>query len=75
MIVICFFQNYTIINWKALFSFYVTGLLFSTLPKNLIKQLDCGFDKVPPETCAKIIKTVREIEDEFWATAIKMDAQ
>ena len=43
--------------------------------KNLIKQLDCGFNKVTAATCEKIIKKVRKIEDEFWATDIKMDAQ
>ncbi len=43
--------------------------------KNLIKQLDCGFNKVTATTCEKIIKNVREIEDEFWATDIKMDTQ
>jgi transposase len=43
--------------------------------KNLIKQLDCGFDKVTDTTCEKIIKKVRKIEDEFWVTDIKMDAQ
>lgn len=43
--------------------------------KNLIKQLDCGFNKVSAATCEKIIKKVREIEDEFWATDIKMDEQ
>ncbi|GAI05120.1 unnamed protein product, partial [marine sediment metagenome] len=36
---------------------------------------DCGFNKVTAATCEKIIKKVREIEDEFWATDIKMDAQ
>lgn len=43
--------------------------------KNLIQQLDCGFSKVTATTCEKIIKRIREIEDEFWATDIKMDAQ
>jgi hypothetical protein len=43
--------------------------------KNLIKQLDCGFHNVTATTCEKIIKKVREIEDDFWATDIKMDAQ
>ena len=43
--------------------------------KNLIKQLDCGFNKVTATTCEKIIKKVRKIEDEFWATDIMMDAQ
>ena len=41
--------------------------------KNLIKQLDCGFNQVTATTCEKIIKKVREIEDEFWSTDIKMD--
>lgn len=43
--------------------------------KNLIKQLDCGFNQVTAAICEKIIKKVREIEDEFWATDIKMDEQ
>jgi transposase len=43
--------------------------------KNLVKQLDCGFNKVTAKTCTEIIKEVRRIEDEFWATDIKMDAQ
>jgi len=43
--------------------------------KNLIKQLNCGFDKVTAATCEKIIKKVRKIEDDFWTTDIKMDAQ
>ncbi len=43
--------------------------------KNLIKQLDCGFDKVTAKTCAEIIKKVRKIEDEFWKADIKMDEQ
>jgi transposase len=42
--------------------------------KNLIKQLDYGFDKVTAKTCEKIIEKVRTIEDDFWTTAIKMDA-
>jgi transposase len=42
--------------------------------KNLIKQLDCGFNKVTAKTCEKIIEKVRTIEDYFWTTAIKMDA-
>ncbi len=43
--------------------------------ENLFKQLNDGFSKVTDETCGKIIKRVREIEDEFWATDIKMDSQ
>jgi len=43
--------------------------------KNLIKQLDCGFNKVNATTCKKIIKRVREIENDFWTTDLKMDVQ
>ena len=43
--------------------------------KNLIKQLDYGFHHVTATTCMNIIKKVRKIEDEFWATDIQMDAQ
>ena len=43
--------------------------------KNLIRQLECGFNKVTAKTCAKIITKVRKIEDEFWETDIKMDVQ
>lgn len=41
--------------------------------KNLIKQLDCGFNKVTAKTCEKIIAKVRTIEDDFWTTDIRMD--
>ncbi len=43
--------------------------------KNLVEQLDCGFNKVTAVTCEKIIKKVKEKKDEFWATDIKMDVQ
>lgn len=42
---------------------------------NLIKQLDCGFNKVTSKTCAEIIAKVKKIEDEFWTSDIQMDAQ
>ena len=42
--------------------------------KNLIKQLAIGFGAVSAKTCEKIITKVREIEDEFWVSDIKMDA-
>jgi transposase len=42
--------------------------------KNLIKQLDCGFNMVTAETCEKIIAKVRKNEEEFWKEDIKMDA-
>ena len=43
--------------------------------KNLIKQLDSGFNKVAAKTCAKIIAKVRKIEDEFWTEDLKFDTQ
>lgn len=43
--------------------------------KNLIKQLDNGFDKVTKETCTKIIEKIRKIEDEFWDDDLKFDSQ
>ena len=41
--------------------------------KNLANQLDNGFDKVSTKTCTAIISKIRKIEDEFWASDIKMD--
>jgi transposase len=43
--------------------------------KNLIEQLDCGFEKVTPDTCVKIIKKIKEKENKFWSTDIKLDDQ
>ncbi len=43
--------------------------------KNLTKQLDDGFKKVTKETCTKIVKKIREFEDEFWRSDMKMDTQ
>jgi transposase len=34
--------------------------------KNLEVQLDAAFDRITAQTCSKIIKKVRLIEDEFW---------
>ena len=42
--------------------------------KNLIEQLDAGFGKVTKNTCIKIIKRVRVIEDKFWKEDKKMDS-
>jgi transposase len=41
--------------------------------KNLIKQLDSGFDQVSAKTCTKIIKKIRDIESDFWFSDIKID--
>lgn len=43
--------------------------------KNLIKQLDNGFEKVTAETCSRIIAKIRKVEDEFWADDLKFDSQ
>jgi len=43
--------------------------------KNLIKQLEDGFEKVTGKTCAEIIKRVRKIEDDFWSEDILSDEQ
>jgi len=43
--------------------------------KNLANQLDSGFDKVTTKTCKAIISRVRKIEDDFWTSCIRMDAQ
>ncbi len=42
--------------------------------KNLIKQLDRGFNRVTAKTCAGILTKVRKIENEFWETDIRMDS-
>jgi len=43
--------------------------------KNLIKQLEGGFKKVTQETCTKLIRKIREVEDAFWMADMKMDTQ
>lgn len=43
--------------------------------KNLIQQLEAGFDKVTGKTCAEIIEKVRKIEDEFWTEDLQFDDQ
>jgi transposase len=43
--------------------------------KNLIKQLDIGFEKVTAETCSKIIEKIRKVEDEFWSDDLQFDSQ
>ena len=34
--------------------------------KNLTVQLEKGFEKVTKETCEKIIKKIKQVEDKFW---------
>ena len=41
--------------------------------ENLELQLENAFKKVTPETCSKIIKQVRIIEDKFWDDDAKLD--
>lgn len=40
---------------------------------NLKRQLDEGFTKVKPSTCAKIIRDIKEKEDDFWIGDAKFD--
>jgi transposase len=41
--------------------------------ENLEHQLEEAFNKVTAETCGKIIKRVRQVEDKFWEEDAKMD--
>jgi hypothetical protein len=43
--------------------------------KNLIKQLEVGFEKVKGKTCTEIIKKVKDIEDSFWTEDILSEEQ
>ena len=36
-------------------------------------QLENAFDKVTAETCQKIIKKIRAIEDRFWEDDAKLE--
>jgi len=41
--------------------------------KNLIDQLESGFEKVTGKTCTKIISRIRKIEDNFWKEDLHFD--
>ena len=41
--------------------------------KELEIQLDLAWKKVRPETCNKIIKQVRDIEDKFWEEDARLE--
>ena len=41
--------------------------------ENLMLQLENAFDKVTAETCQKIIKKIRAIEDRFWKDDAKLE--
>lgn len=43
--------------------------------KNLIDNLEDGFENVTAETCVKIISKVRKTEDQFWKEDLKLDAK
>ena len=43
--------------------------------KNLINQLEKGFDKVSAQTCVKIISKIRKTEDRFWNEDSRLDEQ
>ncbi len=41
--------------------------------KNLHHQLEAGFDAVDAATCARVIRKIRQKEDQFWEEDIKQD--
>ena len=41
--------------------------------QNLENQLEEAFNKVTSETCNKIIRKIRQVEDKFWEEDAKMD--
>ena len=41
--------------------------------ENLELQLENAFKKVTAETCSKIIKQIRSVEDKFWEDDAKLD--
>lgn len=41
--------------------------------ENLFNQLETGFEQVTAETCGKIIRKVKEIEDKFWSEDLRFD--
>ena len=42
---------------------------------NLLLQLESAFDKVTAETCAGLIRKIRDVEDEFWRDDAALDEQ
>ena len=40
---------------------------------NLLLQLDTAFDSVTNKTCEGLIKKIRGVEDNFWASDLKLD--
>ena len=42
---------------------------------NLILQLESAFDKVTSETCAGLIRKIRDVEDAFWRDDAALDEQ
>ena len=40
---------------------------------NLLLQLDAAFANVTEKTCTGLIKKIRLIEDEFWASDAELD--
>ena len=42
---------------------------------HLLEQLDDAFDSVTEETCAGLIKKVREVEDKYWREDARLDRE
>lgn len=43
--------------------------------KNLEIQLEEAFNKITAQTCRKIIKRVRAVEDKFWEEDAELEKQ
>ena len=43
--------------------------------ENLKRQLECAFDKITSETCQRIIKKVRSVEERFWDEDARLDRE
>jgi transposase len=59
------------ICWGVLKNYVARNCDFTM--ENLFTQLDVAFKEVTAETCRKIIKRVREIEDNFWKEDLKQE--
>lgn len=40
---------------------------------NLLLQLDTAFSSVTEQTCAGLIKKIRQVEDDFWTSDLELD--
>ena len=43
--------------------------------ENLKRQLEDAFEKITAETCQRIIKKVRSVEEQFWEEDARLDQE